>query len=64
MYLLYVLGEKGLNKPIGVGLIVFIVNISLEHVLHTCHYKEKKNIQHTYAFIYNITDRLCHIKHK
>ncbi len=33
------------DKPLGAGLKLFIVNISLENVLHTCHYKENKNIQ-------------------
>ncbi len=36
---------KVVDKPLGAGLTLFIVNISLENVLHTCHYKENKNIQ-------------------
>ncbi len=38
------------DKPLGAGLKLFIVNISLENVLHTCHYKENKNLQ-TYIHI-------------
>ncbi len=37
------------DKPLMAGLKLFIVNISLENVLHTCHYKENKNIQ-TYTY--------------
>ncbi len=39
------------DKPLGAGLKLFIVNISLENVLHTCHYKENKNIQ-TYISVH------------
>ncbi len=35
---------KVVDKPLGAGLILFNVNISLEIVLYTCHYKENKNI--------------------
>ncbi len=42
------IGWKVVDKHLGAGLKLFIVNISLENVLHTCHYKENKNIQHTY----------------
>ncbi len=41
------IGWKVVDKSLGAGLKLFIVNISLENVLHTCHYKENKNI-HTY----------------
>ncbi len=44
------------DKPLGAGLKLFIVNISLENVLHTCHYKENKNI-HTY--IIEISQRVA-----
>ncbi len=40
-----------IDKPLGAVLKLFIVNISLENVLHTCHYKENKNIQHTYTYV-------------
>ncbi len=39
------IGWKVVDKPLGAGLKLFIVNISLKNVLHTCHYKENKNIQ-------------------
>ncbi len=41
------------DKPLGAGLKLFIVNISLENGLHTCHYKENKNIQYIHIDLAN-----------
>ncbi len=38
------IGWKVADKPLETVLILFIVSILQENVLHTCHYKEDKNI--------------------
>ncbi len=55
------IGWKVVDKLLGAGLKLFIINISLENVLHPCHYKENKNIQniHTYIVVVVVVVHLC-----